>query len=664
MTFPISEQLGRLLDAVVVAGGHPYIVGGCVRDWLLGRKPKDIDVECYHVSVESLEKAFTDAGFKVDAVGRAFGVLKITDKPRHMGKPTGMEVAVEGETFDVSLPRRDNKTEPGHRGFVTTTDPDMTIEEAGSRRDFTINTLALDPINLHNGEPTLVDCHGAIADLEARVLRHVSPAFDEDPLRVLRGVQFAARFGFTMAPETIERCKTLKDELKTLPKERLWEEWKKLLVKGTKPSLGLDLLVETGAIDLFPEVKALLHVPQEYAWHPEGWRHETWFHKTADESSLPWAVEALVDPRSRETSLLGLTKSFEAGAAEPTGLVWAVGSVAACADKGRWIVTKVPLAGVRSIVGSSINDFEVVQGVVTPVAVYMMHVLRPQEASTQFQFHEDAMKTDSPIASGPTGVEVSAVVVDARGASVDGYVKTAIFLVERGIGHTTYATTEVTLGDVWFHNNMVTDAAVRVLDDDGVDRDDEERLIVMLSAFCHDLGKPETTVFERGRIRAHAHEEAGEAPTRSFLTRIGAPPAIIEAVIPVVMNHLKPFHFGRDKAAPSAIRRLAVKVPLVRLCRCARADFLGRTTAEALATTDSREIPETKWLLEKASTLKVKDAAPTGYLMGRHLLALGMKPGKAMGDFLKAAFEDQMEGVIVDEESAIAWAKAKMAVSA
>ena len=496
MTFPISPALRSVLDAIVAAGGRPAIIGGAVRDWIMGFEPKDLDVEVYGLPLADLEHAVTAAGFRVDAVGRAFGVLKVTDKVRHMGKPAGFlatDVVVEagadstyGETFDVSLPRRDNKTGSGHRGFVTTSDPNMTPMEAAARRDFTVNTVGWDYI-----ENRLIDFHGGVRDIKAKVLRHTSPAFAEDPLRVLRGCQFQARFGFTMLPETVALCRTLVGELPSLPVERLWVEWTKMLVKGRTPSLGLYGLVDTGAIDLFPEVKAMLGVPQDPVWHPEG--------------------------------------------------------------------------------------------------------------------------TDHP------------------------------------------------LGSLFVHNCMVTDMAVRVLDDDGV-TDPEERMIVMLGAFCHDFGKPSTTKFERERWRSLGHEEAGEAPTRSFLARIGAPPAIIEAVVPLVQHHLKPFVFGRSPhASPSAVRRLALKAPLVRLCLVARADYMGRTTPEALAVKDSRQIAETVWLLAKAEELAVRDAAPKPILGGRHLLEMGFKPGKNMGVMLKAAFEAQLDGTFGDEAGAIAWAKENLA---
>lgn len=466
-SFPIPPALLPVLQALQAAGGRPVIVGGAVRDWLLGGVPKDLDVEVFGLDEVGLDAAL--AGFRVDAVGRSFGVLK---------------VGSGSETFDVALPRRDSKAAPGHRGFVVTTDPAMSFADAAARRDFTINAMGWD---VTTGE--LLDPHGGRTDLALRVLRHVSPAFAEDPLRVLRGCQFAARFSLRWAPDTVTLCRSLADELNTLPTERFWDEWQKLLLKSPRPSVGLDALVQTGAVAVFPELAALLGVPQDPEWHPEGQDHP--------------------------------------------------------------------------------------------------------------------------------------------------------------------------LGSLWVHNGMVVDQAVRVLDDDGED-DREERLVVLLGALCHDFGKPSTTVREEARWRSRGHEEAGEAPTRSFLARIGCPARLAQAVVPLVQHHLKPFQLAQAQAGSAAVRRLALKAPLLRLTRVARADFLGRTTPAARATRHSADVAETRWLMARASALAVDRAAPRPWLQGRHLLALGHAAGPSLGAQLARAFEAQLDGAFDDEAGAIAWATAHL----
>lgn len=226
----------RLAELIIAAGGRAVVVGGAIRDYLLGLPPKDIDIEAYDLPIETLQAAL-EREAKVHAVGKSFGVLK--------SKIGGMDI-------DVSLPRREKKAGQGHRGFTVDYDPFMPFAEAASRRDFTLNAIGVD---LGSGE--ILDPWGGRRDLEAGLIRHVSDAFDEDPLRVLRACQFSARFGFSITPETLEKCRSLQGELATLSTERIWEEFKKLLLKAPKPSLGMAALEATGALILFPELAAL-----------------------------------------------------------------------------------------------------------------------------------------------------------------------------------------------------------------------------------------------------------------------------------------------------------------------------------------------------------------------------------------------------------------------
>jgi tRNA nucleotidyltransferase (CCA-adding enzyme) len=245
----LLTQLQPVLAAIVAAGGLPLIVGGAVRDRLLGHEPKDIDVEVYRLDVAQLTEVLARLG-RIDAVGRSFGILKLR-------LPGGYE-------FDVSLPRRESKVGAGHRGFIAEPDPLMTPREAAARRDFTFNALALTP----SGE--LLDFFGGQADLAAGILRHTTAAFAEDPLRVLRAMQFAARFDMRLAPETADLCRALLPEAATLSIERIWGEWYKWAVQGRKPSAGLRVLHESGWIARYPAIAALIDCPQDPLWHPEG----------------------------------------------------------------------------------------------------------------------------------------------------------------------------------------------------------------------------------------------------------------------------------------------------------------------------------------------------------------------------------------------------------
>lgn len=236
-------------------------VGGFVRDAHLGIASSDVDVEVYGVSPERLEALLEDLfDGRVNTVGRTFGILKVA-----LG---------DGKDLDVALPRRESKVGKGHKGFSVAGDPTLSPEEAARRRDFTINAIAADPLT---GE--VIDPFNGVADLEQNVLRVVDPAtFVDDPLRVYRAAQFAARFGLTVEPKTIGLMRQMvtDEALLELSSERVTDEFKKLFLKAPRPSVGFELLREIGVIERhWPEIHALVGTPQELEWHPEG---DVWIH--------------------------------------------------------------------------------------------------------------------------------------------------------------------------------------------------------------------------------------------------------------------------------------------------------------------------------------------------------------------------------------------------
>jgi len=247
---PMLELTGAIARAVRDAGGRALIVGGWVRDRLLGRDSKDIDLEVYGIEAGALG-ALVERFGRVETVGESFTVYKVSG-------------------LDVALPRRESKTGRGHRGFEVRGDPRMSVAEAARRRDFTINAIAWDPLT---GE--YLDPWGGGADLERKTLRAVDPAtFPDDSLRVLRAVQFAARFEFTIDPLTRDLCRAI--PLDDLPAERIWGEVEKLLLAARRPSIGFTVACDLGVIDrLFPEMAPLIGCEQEPDWHPEGdvWAH-------------------------------------------------------------------------------------------------------------------------------------------------------------------------------------------------------------------------------------------------------------------------------------------------------------------------------------------------------------------------------------------------------
>ncbi len=242
----LPQKVKELATLVRDKGGRAMLVGGCVRDEIMGIAHKDWDVEVYGVEPAKLREILDTVG-EVNVVGEAFAVYKL------------------GSDLDVSIPRRERKSGQGHRGFVVEGDPKMSFVEACSRRDFTVNAILKDILT---GE--LVDLFDGQTDIKSKVLRMVSrETFAEDSLRVLRACQFAARFEFDIEAETVEVCKGI--DVTDLPRERIWGEFEKLLLKPQRPSIGLIWLYELGVVDqLFPEMASLVGVPQEAEWHPEG----------------------------------------------------------------------------------------------------------------------------------------------------------------------------------------------------------------------------------------------------------------------------------------------------------------------------------------------------------------------------------------------------------
>jgi tRNA nucleotidyltransferase (CCA-adding enzyme) len=243
----LGRELAHLVDQ---ASGSLLIVGGSVRDLLDQQSPQELDLEVHGIPLPQL-KSILEKKYQLDEVGKAFGVIRLRGVP-----------------VEIALPRTEIKTGQGHKGFSITMDPDLPFEKAVMRRDFTINAMGIDLIK----EKLLDPCRGA-KDWEKGILRHVGPAFTEDPLRVLRAMQFIARFNLTPDPETIQVCQSM--EIEGLAPERVYEEWKKLLIKGKKISAGLHFLHNTKWLRYFPELEALVGCRQDPEWHPEG---DVWIH--------------------------------------------------------------------------------------------------------------------------------------------------------------------------------------------------------------------------------------------------------------------------------------------------------------------------------------------------------------------------------------------------
>ena len=242
----------QIAEKVSALGGHTYFVGGCVRDEILGEEIKDYDIEVHGIAPSELETVLDSIGERI-TIGESFGIYNL-----------------KGCSVDIAMPRKEKVKGSGHRDFDVFVDPHIGVVDAAKRRDFTFNALMKDVLT---GE--IIDSFGGKEDLEKRILRHVNDeAFAEDPLRVLRGAQFAARLGASVAPETVELCRGM--DLRSLSKERIEGEIKKALLKAEKPSVFFEVLREMNQLDVwFPELSALCGVPQNPRHHAEGdvWTH-------------------------------------------------------------------------------------------------------------------------------------------------------------------------------------------------------------------------------------------------------------------------------------------------------------------------------------------------------------------------------------------------------
>ncbi|HFQ62220.1 MAG TPA: HD domain-containing protein [Epsilonproteobacteria bacterium] len=464
----IPKILQTISNTLKTKNAKALIVGGSVRDYFLQLPIKDYDIEVYGLDTLDELSSILEAYGSVNLVGKSFGVLKF---------------CYEGEEYDFSFPRTESKIGEGHRGFEVEVDGHLDFKVAARRRDFTINALGYDVESKQ-----FLDPFDGMQDIKDKKLRHIDDAtFVEDPLRVYRAVQFSARFGFALADETFLLCKQMVEEgmLDTLAKERVYEEWKKLLLKSPKPSIGFECMRELGILErYFPELHALIGVPQSPKWHPEG--------------------------------------------------------------------------------------------------------------------------------------------------------------------------------DVWVHTMMTLDEMQQELKmtDETLKMKVKQKLKFLFAILCHDLGKTvSTTVDDEGNIRSIGHEITGMELTKTLMYRLTDEHDLIESLLPLVEHHLKPSQFYRAKSGSKAIRKLATQVNIEELVLVAKADFLGRTTQEALA----RDYKAGTWLLEKASELSVKNRPLEKLLQGKDLIDLGLEPSPEFSKILDEVYVLQLEGEIASREKALSFIRKKYA---
>lgn len=251
----VEPVIKGILTELKDAGHECLIVGGAVRDAIIGKRPKDIDIEVHSIGYEKLNEYLSKYG-TVNLIGKSFGVIKFNPKG-------GSDI-----DYDFSVPRRENKMGVGHKDFSVIFDTTMTIRDAALRRDFTFNALAYNPLT-----NTIYDYFGGVDDIKNKIIRHTSEQFSEDSLRILRAMQFQARFDFEIHPDTIAEMRQMLSETNDyseLPKERLFEEWKKWAEKGVNHGGIFKFMRDTGLIEYYPSLKKLKETPQDAVYHPEG----------------------------------------------------------------------------------------------------------------------------------------------------------------------------------------------------------------------------------------------------------------------------------------------------------------------------------------------------------------------------------------------------------
>jgi len=285
----VPKALRKISKALIKQGAKAIVVGGAVRDALLTKECKDWDIEVYNIdNLNTLESYLKEFG-SVNSIGKNFGILKLK---------------IDNYEFDFALPRSERKITKGHKGFRVILNGGLDFKEAARRRDFTINAIGYDIEN-----DLLLDPYDGVKDLKKRCLRVVDPAtFREDPLRVYRAVQFAARFDLTIERNTQKLCQKMVAEglLGELAKERVWMEWQKFLLKAKKPSIAFELMRDFGILErYFEELDAIIGVEQDLYYHPEG---DVWCHTmlSLDAMVTVLANEGIYDEKLRLKLLLAI----------------------------------------------------------------------------------------------------------------------------------------------------------------------------------------------------------------------------------------------------------------------------------------------------------------------------------------------------------------------
>lgn len=574
----IPSEVMDICHELAGVGGRALMVGGSVRDEVISQerqgmklRPKDFDLEVYGLSPEELQRVLIEkfGEERVDAVGRAFGVLK---------------VKIEGwdEPLDFSIPRRDSKTGEGHRGFDIEGVPDMMIKEAAGRRDITINSMAYDPLT-----ETIYDPFDGIGDVKEGLLRMTSEkAFREDPLRVIRLMQFAARFGFTVEPTTERICKVMVDEgelaqrrnvpgvkesfenaewpekkkdpreteekrkgflvvengevvhrrmadigeTKGLPPERVAEEMYKLLLKGKTPSLGFEFAMRIGLVERYwPELAALKGIPQEPDRHPEG---DVWIHTMQ-------TVDAMAMIANRE---------LEKGTIPTKEMLQSIEKSLAMFFNARYRLfqTELYMKEIVAVLGE--EELKTLQDEIKGrVGLFKKNFVEEKiKRAKEFRNESDidSSKWEKEADNKGRGMEEAEITKAVRQKIIE-------------LEH---------IGKIDKSRRAQIETEAKAKADKATSEERGKRSIaskesakiaLLLAALFHDLGKATTTTQEDGVIHSYGHEQAGVEPARRILstfddTRFDK--RIKRMILPLIAEHMRPKLAWSDLSGEDADR--------------------------------------------------------------------------------------------------------------
>ena len=662
LNIPLPDYVKGILTDIGRAGGRAMIVGGAVRDAILGAQPKDIDFEVYKVNYDTLSQILSKYG-KADLVGASFGVIKF--------------VGPDGQDFDFSLPRTDSKSGVGHKDIDVSVSSDLTPVEAAARRDFTFNAISYDPLT---GE--IVDPYNGREDLKNKIMRHTSDAFAEDALRPLRGMQFSSRYGFDIAPETAELARSIKDQYQHLPKERVEGEFKKLVQKGVEPGKALKYLYDTGWSENFSEIHNLLGVPQDHLYHPEGWGFSivpldsfttgvtvakpindraAWGQlfngpiansASSESANITASAKLQIKPGVhfsdfKSTKRTGIfNHSFFPRVTAPTSLTPAksfvrlVSSAANQTGEIIGVMFQIPLSSVDAIMESSVDNFQIFDGIVQSVAVAVVDMLRTEQSSSSENLHDISVKKDtSGLSSGNADFSISTNVIEPKFAVIDNNV---VFYFYLGyVGHCNIHNFNpklnaifVNLGDVSLHTSLVMNEAAKIAKRENLTPEQKE--VLVYSALAHDFAKTKTTksIMKNGRptITSHGHEEQGQSMAKNFLENIGVNKKIIDQVVPLVGNHLNHIHHSNSTNQEAFVKKLAERLhpaTVKQLIHLIEADHSGRHPLPPGLPAQAHN------LAEQAKQHNAYEGKVPDLLQGRDVMEYTGQGGPIIGQILK-----------------------------